>query len=156
MHIFVQTTDGRRIALEVERSDRTEDVKAKVQIAEGILPDGQCLFFNGRQLRNGTILQDYSIQEESTLYLAWGSPQRISLFIKVYDRLGRGGTSFRFTAAPTDRVEDVKERISGLTGLAVDEVHLIAPMGRILKNGRTLQDYSLPHFSTLFLCRWMA
>ena len=69
MQIFVKTLTGKHITLEVEPTDRVEDVKQKVQDKEGIPTEMQTLKFAGKILEDGNTLQDYSIQKDSTIQL---------------------------------------------------------------------------------------
>jgi ubiquitin len=68
-HISVKTLTGKRIVLEVEPTDRIEDVKAKVQEREGIPPDRQRLIFAGQQLEEGNTLDDYSVPDGAVFHL---------------------------------------------------------------------------------------
>ena len=60
---------GKTISLQVKAGDKIQDIKGKLQDTEGIPPDQQRLVYAGKQLEDGSTLEDYTISPESTLQL---------------------------------------------------------------------------------------
>ena len=71
MQIFIKTLTAATLTIEVEGSDTTEQVAAKVQDRTGDRLDQIRLIFAGNQLELGRTLSYYHIQKESTLHVAF-------------------------------------------------------------------------------------
>ena len=69
MHIFVKILTGQIITLNVEASDTIRSIKEKIQDNDPIPPDQQSLVFEGKQLEDDRTLENYMIENDSTLYL---------------------------------------------------------------------------------------
>ena len=86
MQIFIEikvATGNEMITLEVEPTDRIEDIKMKIYDKKGILPADQKLIFADKQLEDGNTLQDYSIQKDSTLRLVIPSKRSVTVEYNV-------------------------------------------------------------------------
>ena len=82
MQIFIEikvATGNEIITLEVESTDRIEDIKVKIYDKTGILPADQKLIFADKELEDGNTLQDYSIQKDSTLRLVIPSKRSVTV-----------------------------------------------------------------------------
>lgn len=68
MQVFVRVhvdLDMGNITLEVEQTDRIEDIKQKIADKNAIPAEDQILIFAGNVLENGNTLQDYTVPKDA-------------------------------------------------------------------------------------------
>jgi hypothetical protein len=78
MQVFVKIIpSGKMITLELETSDGVENIKQQIQEREGLLPENQSIYFDGKKLEDGRTISDYNISKSSVLILV--NPTKKSL-----------------------------------------------------------------------------
>ena len=88
MQIFVKTTTGKTITLDVEPSDWIHSIKMMVFVKEDIQVDQQCLSYAGKDLEDCHTLSYYGIEKEATLHLV--ERRRGGHGQEIYGRPDRG------------------------------------------------------------------
>lgn len=71
MHVYVKTPNGKNDEYEVEPLDTVEKFRSVISNKVKTPVTNILLFFAGKQLEEGNVIQDYSIIEKSTIYMAF-------------------------------------------------------------------------------------
>ena len=145
MQIFINNLQSRRvITLEVLLDASIEDVKNQIKDVEGIFPEQQCLIFRGKELKNGSTLNDWDIKEDAMLYL------RV-LEIKVHvEKRWSPGKRITLELKPSDTIKTLKDKIQEKEWIKPEQ-QCVMFNGQQMEHSRTLGYYRVENESTLYL-----
>ena len=58
--IWVKTLIGKTITLDVEKSDTVDNIKSRMQVKGGTIPDQQRLTFSGKRVEDERMISDFT------------------------------------------------------------------------------------------------
>ena len=145
IQLYVQTLTGKTITLHVKESSTIRDLKTIIQDQENILVNHQCLIFARTQLDDSKTLEDYSITEESTVFLVVKLCPEKQIFVKThYDK------TVPLMIEDSNTVKSLKVKIQEMEGIPVQQQRLTFG-GTKLKSNKTLSEYAIQENSYIQL-----
>ena len=141
MQIFVQTSAGKTITLDVQSNHSIKTLKSLIERKERIPSDQQCLIFAGNELKDSGTLHDYGIRKESTLHLIL----KIDVCLKMYT-----GKLVTLELKSTDTIRDVKAKVHVKEGILPDRQRLVFD-GKQFEDNRSVGECNIQNNSILQL-----
>ena len=147
MQIFVRTLSGKTITLNVDGSDTVESAKRKIAAKDDLPVYRQSLVYNGREMRDEQLLQDYDLVQYSTLnlYLRLSSTEEIGVRVRQ-----PSGEVISVRVGKEETVEVVKAVLEAELGIPLEQQQL-SFQGQQLENQASLRGCGIQDGSELGL-----
>ena len=145
MHIYVKMQNGKTITLDVQPKSSISKVKLKIQDEERISPDQQRLLYVLKELKDDRTLDDYSIHNESTLYLTVRRESDLQVVVLMPDE-----QTFPLAVETNDCIKKIKRKVYEMEGIPSDQQRFFFA-GKELEDRHTLSHYNIQERSTLHL-----
>lgn len=144
----IETILGQVVHVVIEPSSLVKDLKNTIAEIDGIPPDFQVIFFNGKELIDERNISSCKLYENCSLKFTGkqlGGAADMNIFLKAFS-----GKTTQIQVNPDDTVKMVKKKIEELQGVQVDGQQLIYG-GKQLHNNFKLKDYNILPDSAIFL-----
>ena len=148
--IIIKMQKGTVIKMLVDKNETIRDLKDKIYDKEEIIPRNQVLIFNGKELENNKIINDYGIQNESIIYLNLNLNLNIQIFVKIFVSNFKDYKTLALDVNEFEKIEDIKNKIHKKTKINSKDQKLIFS-GKHLEDFKTLNDYKIGNNFTIYL-----
>ncbi|KXN74129.1 hypothetical protein CONCODRAFT_34976 [Conidiobolus coronatus NRRL 28638] len=151
--VFVKTVDGKRIPAVVDSNIKAEDLSKIIQPALGYLENEQSLHFESKLLEKGKSLDEFGVQNSSTIHLrnnlllpsSQTKPLGITVYIKTLD-----GKQAPLWVSGDIQIKQLLERIKNNYEYDISEYSLVFG-GKLLKMEKSLVELGICNYSVIHL-----
>lgn len=141
--VIINTIDNTSFPITISPSNQVMDIKLLIETVTNISADRQRLFYNNQELVEFYQIQEYSIENDSHIYLQICSSEIIQIFINSFTE-----KLFPLDVKPTDSIKSVKEQIQKKKQIHANQQRLFHDK-KELENAKTIQDYQIKKNSIL-------
>ena len=143
--ISVQMSTGKTIPFTLSPTDSVATLKSKIQETEGILPEHQCLVFNGQTLEDDHALESYLIGDGDAIHLTFPPTPTIQIYLKApTDKIITLAVRPDITVFGVKQLVQVKEAIS-------PELMILVFGNDEMEDSRTLSSYMVQESDTIHI-----
>ena len=140
LQLFIKTLTGETIDIKVSPNDSIKKIKEEIDKKKNILPRNQKLMFNGKELNDNGTINEYNIENNSTIHLII---RLTSLEIFVKDSNDR---SITLVVDLDDTIEKVKKLYYEKTQ---EQITILLFNGVQLNDEMKVKDYGIQNGSNL-------
>eukprot|EP00770_Monocercomonoides_exilis_P007655 MONOS_7616.1-p1 / transcript=MONOS_7616.1 / gene=MONOS_7616 / organism=Monocercomonoides_exilis_PA203 / gene_product=polyubiquitin / transcript_product=polyubiquitin / location=Mono_scaffold00265:16239-20772(-) / protein_length=1285 / sequence_SO=supercontig / SO=protein_coding / is_pseudo=false len=144
--LFVKSIRGQTLRFSINAAEtRVRDIKQMVAEKERIPVEHQRLVWGGKELMDERCLEEYSMEDRSTVHLLLKLMGGFNIRVMHLD-----GRAVNVEVDGAESVEDVKQKVMAVEGVDVSKMRLVSG-GRWLKDCHVLEDFGIGTESTVHL-----
>ena len=140
LQLFIKTLTGETLEIKVSPNDSIKKIKEEIDKKKNILPRNQKLMFNGKELNENGTIEEYNIENNSTIHLII---RLTSLEIFVKDSNER---TITLVVDLDDTIEKVKKLYYEKTQ---EQITILLFNGVQLNDEMKVKDYGIQNGSNL-------
>ena len=141
LQLFIKTLTGETIVIQVSPNDSIKKIKEEIDKKKNILPRQQKLMFNGKELNDNGIINEYNIENNSTIHLII---RLTGIQIFIQDINNKKSTILNVDL--DDTIKEVKKLYYEKTE---EQVVILSFNGIQLNDDMKLKDYGIQNECTL-------
>jgi len=141
MQIFVKA--HKTYIIEAEKDTLINDIKNTINNKLKLQTNNYYLIANGKVLENNKFVEDYKIDNFTTIYIYFRPTPIIDNLIQFFVKLDK---SYTFVMSKSETLDDLMDNINSRFNFKDNKFYYLIFNGKLLEDRRkTLKDYNISH-----------